>query len=143
MSTVLTGLPKYDMLDSDGEGVFSMAADLINEGFSDDLEEKLFRLRAGEPLRVLDLFSRCGGMSLGLKRAEYPILGGVEINQQAVNTYARNLFKGVDEKTFELHEGISPENSMSEGTKKASKNLLPNHLVGRAERDGARCLLRH
>src|SRR4051812_28757311 len=80
-----------------------MAADLINESSSDDLEEKLFRLRAGEPLRVLDLFSGCGGMSLGLKRAGYTILGGVEINQQAVNTYARNLFKGVDEKTFELH----------------------------------------
>src|SRR6266581_751173 len=80
-----------------------MAADLINEGFSEDLEEKLFRLRAGEPLRVLDLFSGCGGMSLGLKRAEYIILGGVEISQQAVNTYSRNLFKGVDEKSFELH----------------------------------------
>src|SRR6266567_4036097 len=80
-----------------------MAADLLNEGFNDELIEKLMRLRANEPLRVLDLFSGCGGMSLGLKRAEYAILGGVEINQQAVNTYARNLFKDVDEKTFEIH----------------------------------------
>jgi hypothetical protein len=39
-------------------------------------------------------------------------------------------------------EGISPENSMSEGTKKGNKNVLPNHQVGRAERDGARRLLR-
>lgn len=80
-----------------------MAADLENEGFNGELEEKLNRLGAGAPLLVLDLFSGCGGMSLGLRRAGYVILGGVEINQQAVTTYARNLFKGVDEETFELH----------------------------------------
>lgn len=113
-----------------------MAADLINEDFSDDLEEKLFRLRAGEPLRVLDLFSGCGGMSLGLKRAEYTILGGVEINQQAVNTYARNLFKGVDEKTFELHNtprdiiDFTPEQFLCEILRKDSPENLVDVIVG-------------
>jgi site-specific DNA-cytosine methylase len=80
-----------------------MAEDLKYESGCDNLEEKLFRLRADEPHRVLDLFSGCGGMSLGLKRAEYTILGGVEIDQQAVTTYARNLLKDADEITFELH----------------------------------------
>jgi hypothetical protein len=41
-----------------------------------------------------------------------------------------------------FHEGVSPENPMSEGTKKAGKNVLPNHLVGRAELDSVGCLLR-
>lgn len=113
-----------------------MAADLINESFSDDLEEKLFRLRAGEPLRVLDLFSGCGGMSLGLKRAEYAILGGVEINQRAVNTYARNLFKGVDEKTFELHNtprditDFTPEQFLCEILWKEHPENLVDVIVG-------------
>lgn len=81
-----------------------MAADLINDGFNGGPEQKLARLRSDEPLRVVDLFSGCGGMSLGLKRAQYTIIGGVEINQQAISTYARNLFKNADEKTFELHK---------------------------------------
>jgi DNA (cytosine-5)-methyltransferase 1 len=113
-----------------------MAADPINEGFSDDLEEKLFRLKAGEPLRVLDLFSGCGGMSLGLKRAEYTILGGVEINQQAVTTYARNLFKGVDQKTFELHNtprditDFTPERFLYEILGKEHPENLVDVIVG-------------
>lgn len=81
-----------------------MAADLINGDIGDGLKEKIARLRFEEPLRVVDLFSGCGGMSLGLKRAGYTLLGGVEINQQAINTYARNLFKDVDEQTLELHK---------------------------------------
>src|SRR6266700_2525113 len=113
-----------------------MAADLLNEGFNDELIEKLFRLRAGEPLRVLDLFSGCGGMSLGLKRAEYAILGGVEINQKAINTYSRNLFKGVDEKTFELHNtprdiiDFTPEQFLCEILGKKHPENLVDVIVG-------------
>lgn len=80
-----------------------MAAELVNDYTNSDLEEKLIRLRANAPLRVVDLFSGCGGMSLGLKRAQYTFLGGIEINQHAINTYARNIFRGVDQKTLELH----------------------------------------
>src|SRR5579859_4247313 len=80
-----------------------MAINLVHGGFDGILEAKLARLRADEPLRVVDLFSGCGGMSLGLKRAKYTILGGIEINQQAVQTYAQNLFKDVPEETFAIH----------------------------------------
>ncbi len=80
-----------------------MAVNLADENADLDLEDKLSRLRRGESLRVVDLFSGCGGMSLGLKRARYTILGGVEINPKATSTYATNLFKGVDQNTFELH----------------------------------------
>src|SRR5437660_1530291 len=80
-----------------------MAANLVNDDFQDELEGKLTRLRSGESLRVVDLFSGCGGMSLGLKRAHYTILGGVELNQIAISTYAKNLFKGLDQSTLEIH----------------------------------------
>ena len=60
-----------------------MAVNLADENADLDLEDKLSRLRRGESLRVVDLFSGCGGMSLGLKRARYTILGGVEINPKA------------------------------------------------------------
>lgn len=80
-----------------------MATRVVHGGFDGTLETKLARLRADEPLRVVDLFSGCGGMSLGLKRAKYTILGGIEINQQAVQTYTRNLFKGLSEKALETH----------------------------------------
>src|SRR5207249_1904558 len=113
-----------------------MAADLIDESLSDDLEEKLLRLRADEPLRVLDLFSGCGGMSLGLKRAGYTILGGVEIDKQAVTTYARNLFKDVDENTFELHNtprditNFMPERFLYEILRKEQPENLVDVIVG-------------
>ena len=113
-----------------------MAADLENEGFNGELEEKLNRLRAGAPLRVLDLFSGCGGMSLGLRRAGYLILGGVEINQQAVTTYARNLFKGVDEETFKLHNtprditDYTPEQFLFEILQRQRPENLVDVIVG-------------
>src|SRR6266487_1301016 len=80
-----------------------MAADKANESFYGELKEKLARLEMGEPLRVVDLFSGCGGMSLGLKLAQYSILGGIEFNQRAIGTYAKNFFKGSNEEILELH----------------------------------------
>lgn len=43
--------------------------------------------------KVLDLFCGCGGLSEGFKLAGYEIVGGVDFNVQAINTYNRN-FKG-------------------------------------------------
>ena len=42
-------------------------------------------------LRVIDLFSGAGGMSLGFKTAGYRILGGVEFDPVAVQSYALNF----------------------------------------------------
>jgi len=80
-----------------------MVVDLADDDIDDALEVKLARIRAGLPLRVIDLFSGCGGMSLGLQRSQYTFLGGIENNPQAISTYARNIFKGTDQRTFELH----------------------------------------
>jgi len=76
---------------------------LMSEKADLDLMRKISRLEAGEPLRVVELFAGCGGMSLGLHRAGYHLLGGVEINQKAISTYARNFFNHCDEKTLTLH----------------------------------------
>ena len=41
--------------------------------------------------RVLDLFCGCGGLSEGFKLAGYQIVGGVDFNQPAIDTYSLNF----------------------------------------------------
>lgn len=52
---------------------------------------KINRLLSGEPLRVLELCSGCGGMSLGLKAAGFSLLAHVESDPIAVASHAKNL----------------------------------------------------
>jgi DNA (cytosine-5)-methyltransferase 1 len=47
--------------------------------------DKIRRLRLGRPMRVLDLFSGCGGLSLG----------SVELDDLATKSHAKNFFKGL------------------------------------------------
>lgn len=61
---------------------------------SSGIEQKLIRLNAGAPPRVLDLFSGCGGLSLGFKRAGFDITASVEINPVAAASHARNFHNG-------------------------------------------------
>lgn len=69
----------------------------------DPLFEKLQRLRAGAPPRVLDLFAGCGGLSLGFRRAGCQILGGVEIEPDAARSHALNLFRDRPAEEREVH----------------------------------------
>src|ERR1700682_4564602 len=58
------------------------------------------RRRRGRKTCAIDLFSGCGGLTLGLKQAGFKVLGAVEIDNTAVETYRANhrgvLVKRVD-----------------------------------------------
>src|SRR5258708_29289681 len=109
-----------------------MVADWIPE----DVQTRLTRIWRGQPLRVVDLFSGCGGMSLGLQRAGFQILGGIEINPQACATYAANLFRGASEEDLALHAiphditSFSPEQFLREVLKSDSPHGLVDVIAG-------------
>lgn len=55
---------------------------------------KIARLAAGGAPRVLDLFSGCGGLSLGFKAAGFEIAGAVEIDRDAARSHGLNFHPG-------------------------------------------------
>ena len=55
------------------------------------IQEKLSRLRNGGQPRVLDLFSGCGGLSLGFCAAGFETMAAIESNQTAVSSYGVNF----------------------------------------------------
>ena len=58
------------------------------------MQAKIDRYLAGENLRVLDLFSGCGGLSLGFEKAGFDIVGAVELDPQAARSHAMNFHNG-------------------------------------------------
>ena len=61
------------------------------------VSEKIARLANGGVPRVLDLFSGCGGISLGFHRAGAEIVGGVEFNEHAAQAHAVNFHRKATE----------------------------------------------
>jgi DNA (cytosine-5)-methyltransferase 1 len=57
-----------------------------------DFRLKVERQRTGEPLRLLDLFAGCGGLSLGFHLDGYQVMGGIEWDPRAAETHASNFF---------------------------------------------------
>ena len=55
------------------------------------VEEKLSRLRTGAQPRVLDLFSGCGGLSLGFRAAGFEIVAAIENEPTAATSYGTNF----------------------------------------------------
>ncbi len=41
-------------------------------------------------LKAIDLFSGCGGLTLGLKKAGFNVIGAIELDKRAVDTYRKN-----------------------------------------------------
>lgn len=60
----------------------------------DPIKSKLSRIASGEAPRVLDLFSGCGGLSLGFHRAGFKIAAAVELDQMAAASHGRNFHGG-------------------------------------------------
>lgn len=65
--------------------------DLVRHDADGAIPYKIERAAAGFQPRVLDLFSGCGGISLGFQRSGAVIVGGVENNQKAALTHAANF----------------------------------------------------
>ena len=55
------------------------------------IQAKLSRLGTGAQPRVLDLFSGCGGLSLGFRAAGFEITAAIENNPTAVASYGANF----------------------------------------------------
>jgi len=91
------------------------------------IEAKLKRIRAGEPPRLLDLFSGCGGLALGFVSAGCVSVGGIELDVDAARSYARNFHPLESGKPDEWHA--------------SSKNILqypPEILLKHLERNSSK-----
>ncbi|MCC7017547.1 MAG: DNA cytosine methyltransferase [Rhodospirillales bacterium] len=58
------------------------------------MRQKIARLAAGGRPRVLDLFSGCGGLSLGFQSAGFQIEAAVEFDPDAARSHGLNFHKG-------------------------------------------------
>ena len=64
------------------------------KGSKHAIDEKIARLKAGGAPRVLDLFSGCGGLSLGLMAAGAQIAAAIENDPDAANSHGINFHQG-------------------------------------------------
>lgn len=70
---------------------------------SPTFRRKVDRIRSGAPIRTLDLFAGCGGLSLGFQRAGFAIVGAVEIDPIAAQSHARNFCSHLPREEFLAH----------------------------------------
>lgn len=60
------------------------------------VRHKIARLNSGAKPRVLDLFSGCGGLSLGFHAAGYEIAAAVEFDRDAAKSHGTNFHGGTE-----------------------------------------------
>lgn len=65
-----------------------------NTNIDHAIRQKIARLRGGGKPRVLDLFSGCGGISLGFSAAGFTISASVEFDPDAAASHGRNFHAG-------------------------------------------------
>lgn len=71
--------------------------------FTDPIKQKIQRLQLGGKPRVLDIFSGCGGLSLGFHSVGFEIVGAVESDPIAAESHAVNFYKNIPEEILRLH----------------------------------------
>lgn len=75
---------------------------------------KQARIRQGCRPRVLDLFSGCGGFSLGFQRAGYDISSGVDIDVEAAASHALNFHQDGEDAAARDIVSLEPEDAARE-----------------------------
>lgn len=66
-------------------------------------KDKIERIGDGAKPRVLDLFSGCGGISLGFERAGFEIAAAIEFDPKAAASHAWNFHRHVSDSQREHH----------------------------------------
>lgn len=69
-------------------------ASLAQHQVEDLISRKVARIRTGKKPRVLDLFSGCGGISLGFQAAGYEIAAALEFDTHAARSHGSNFHPG-------------------------------------------------
>lgn len=93
--------------------------------------QKLQRIRAGsKPPRVLDLFSGCGGLSLGFKRAGFDIVGAVEFDPHAAESHGQNFHPGDSRHSIARDITDTPPTKLAEALGLGDVSLAVDVLVG-------------
>ncbi|MEO7027294.1 MAG: DNA cytosine methyltransferase [Caulobacteraceae bacterium] len=67
------------------------------------IHRKRDRLAGGHPPRVLDLFSGCGGISLGFQRAGFRVDANLEFDPLAALSHATNFHRSARAGSFDQH----------------------------------------
>jgi DNA (cytosine-5)-methyltransferase 1 len=67
------------------------------------IKRKIARLRSGQPPRFIDLFSGCGGISLGFTTAGFEPIASVELDQRAAESHGANFAHVSQGKHLEAH----------------------------------------
>jgi len=68
------------------------------------IQNKIERVLKGKKPRVLDLFSGCGGISLGFSKAGFEIVGAVEMDPAAAKSHAMNFHRHLSDSDRSVHE---------------------------------------
>lgn len=93
--------------------------------------QKLQRIRAGSKQpRVLDLFSGCGGLSLGFKRAGYDIAGAVEFDPHAAKSHGQNFHSNDSRHSIARDITETPPAKLAEMLGLGDVSLAVDVLVG-------------
>lgn len=86
------------------------------------MAKKSKRIKLSKPLAI-DCFAGCGGMSLGLRRAGYKVVGAIEIDAEAIAAYRAN-HKRVHTWNKDIREVSSSEILKALGLRKGQLDLL-------------------